>query len=162
VKTLKKAPAKITPVLAALRDESPLRASVKPGLSAIKKADAYILDKSIRGEFEDSLDLDDATRAGREGENRWDYLLGHTSSKIIGVEPHSATNGEVSVVIAKKQASQRVLLDHFREGVTVSSWNWVSSGTVGLMPLDKVRLRLAQNGISFVGRSLRKTHLSNP
>lgn len=139
-----------------------MKAKVKPGVTAIKSADSYILHKSIRGEFEDSLDLDDATRIGHEGENRWDYLLGHTSSRIIGVEPHSATNSEVSVVIAKKQASQRVLLDHFRTGVKVSSWNWVSSGTVGLMPLDRVRLRLAQSGITFVGRSLQKTHLTNP
>lgn len=139
---------------------SSLRASVKAGTSAIKKADQYVLDASIRQDFGDSLDLDEATRVGREGQHRWDYLLGHTSSgSIIGVEPHSASNGEVSVVIAKKAESQRVLLDHLRAGSQVVSWNWVSSGPVSLLPIDKVRFRLAQHGISFVGRSLRKSHL---
>lgn len=132
---------------------------MKDGLAAIKKADLYAIHTSLRAEFADSIDLDEATRVGREGENRWDYLLGHSSSKIIGVEPHSASNGEVSVVIAKKAASQRVLSKHLRGGARVESWNWVSSGTVGLVPLDKVRLRLAQNGITFVGRCLQKSHL---
>lgn len=145
-----------------LLDDSTLQPHVKDGISAIKKVDAFILDKSIRSEFEDSLDLDEHTRVGREGENRWDYILGHSSGRIIAIEPHSATNGEVSVVIAKKDASQRVLIDHLRSGKAVSSWNWVSSGKVALMPLDKIRLRLAQNGITFVGRSLGRKHLTQP
>ena len=133
---------------------------MKDGVSAIKRQEQYVLHDSIRTEFDDSLDLDEATRVGRESQNRWDYLLGHSASKkIIGVEPHSATNGEVSTVIAKKKASQLVLQSHVNAGVNVVSWNWVSSGTVGLVPIDKMRLRLAQNGITFVGRCLKKKHL---
>jgi hypothetical protein len=66
-----------TPVRAILRPESLLHESVEDGLGALKRAHRELLDPAIRTEFDDSIDLDEATRVGRDGEYRWDYLLGH-------------------------------------------------------------------------------------
>jgi hypothetical protein len=97
---------------------------------------------------------------GREQENRWDYLLGHAPSKqLVGVEPHSAANSEISTVVDKLVAARSQLQDHLCDGKFVAKWFWVASGKVHFAPLEKATLRLAQNGITFVGRTLTSKHL---
>jgi hypothetical protein len=144
-----------TPVRAALRPDSSLRENVKDGLGAVIIAHHNYFDVDVRSSFADSLDIDGALKKGREQENRWDYLLGHgPSKKVIGVEPHSAENREIETVINKLVAARRQLQDHLCDGKFVAKWIWVASGKVHFAPMEKATLRLAQNGIKFVGRRI--------
>ncbi len=149
-----------TPVRAILRPESLLHESVEDGLGALKRAHRELLDPAIRTEFDDSIDLDEATRVGRDGEYGWDYLLGHrANAQVIALEPHSATTSEVSVVIAKRARAQEQLREHVKAGMRVAEWYWVASGRVDFVPHDKQINRLNAAGIKFVGSRLGAKHL---
>lgn len=149
-----------TPVRAGLRDDSSLQENVRDGLAAVQKAHRTYIDVEIRALFADSLDADESLRVGNEQANRWDYLLGHSSSKkIIGVEPHSASNGEISVVIKKLLAAKVQLRSHLKDGVHVARWLWVASGEVQFLPIEAATKTLAQHGIEFVGRKVTRKHL---
>lgn len=147
-----------TPIRKALVATSSLQPLVRPGLQAVARAHRTLIDEDVRASFADSLDVDKAFEKGHEQENRWDYLLGHGESRnIVGLEPHTANNKEVSTVIRKREASLRHLRDHLRPGVFVAEWFWVASGKVDFTPMDKAINRLNENGISFVGKTfLRK------
>ncbi|HXH93969.1 MAG TPA: hypothetical protein VNN25_20485, partial [Thermoanaerobaculia bacterium] len=117
-------------------------------------------DETIRSDFEDSLDLDEAMRLGREGQNRWDYLLSHApSDEVVAVEPHSAKQDEISTVIKKRSAAREHLRPHLRDGVNISRWLWVASGRVHFADTEKARRRLDQHGIEFVGQRVMARHL---
>ncbi len=117
-------------------------------------------DEAVRSSFADSLDIDEAFKEGREQENRWDYLLGHEPSKqVVGIEPHSAENSEITTVIKKLEAACQQIREHLRDGVFVAKWLWVASGKVQFAPMEKATFRLAQKGIKFVGRKITKKHL---
>lgn len=150
-----------TPVRLGLKEHSALLRQVKDGLGAIERADLDCFNHDIRGLFSDSLDIDEGFKKGGEQDSRWDYLLGHEeSNQIIGVEPHSATtNREIETVIAKRAAAIRQLQGHLRDGVIVSKWLWVASGRVQLLPFDKAKRQLDQNGIEFVGTKIMMKHL---
>lgn len=149
-----------TPVRAALKAESFLRSSVKDGLGAIENSHRDYFDVSIRTSFADSLDVDSGLKAGHEQENRWDYLLGHApTGNIIGVEPHSAKEDEVSTVIRKLRSARDQLHDHLRDGVKVSRWIWVASGGIQFLQVGKTRFELAQAGIHFAGRRVKPKDL---
>jgi hypothetical protein len=80
-----------TPIRIALEPDSELHEAVQDGLGAVRGADRRCLVVEVRPAFGDSLDLDAAMAAAHPDENRWDYLLGHTSSgQIVALEPHSA------------------------------------------------------------------------
>jgi hypothetical protein len=150
-----------TPVRSALIVKSSLLPKVLDGLGAVKKAHSRThFDDEIRPDFADSLALDAALEKGHEQENRWDYLVGHeTSSKVVGVEPHSAKGDQISTVIAKRKAAIVQLRTHLANGAYVASWLWVASGRVFFADTEKARIRLDQNGIKFVGRKILKRHL---
>lgn len=149
-----------TPVRVALVVDSPLQALVVDGLGAVKAAHREYFEVAIRTAFADSLDLDHALRPGREQENRWDYLLGHSSSGgVVAVEPHSAKHDEISTVIKKRSAAKEQLNGHMRDGVRIVKWLWVASGKVHFADTEKVRRLLDQNGIEFVGTKVAGKHL---
>jgi hypothetical protein len=147
-----------TPIRRSLLATSRLQPLVADGIQGLKREHHALIEEEIRAAFGDSLDIDEAFRPGHEQENRWDYLLGHhESGKLVALEPHSAGNKEISVVIEKREAARRHLRDHLRPGVIVSEWFWVASGNVDFRPLDKAITRLNQHGIRFVGKKfLRK------
>ncbi len=149
-----------TPIRAALRSSSTLRASVYDGIDALERGHRDILHDQIKRDFGDSLNLDDALQRAHPGSNRWDYLLGHEPSQaLVGMEVHSAHTGEVSVLIAKKQDALDQLRGHLRDGQRVDRWLWVASGSVQILDLDKVRRKLDQHGITFIGRQVLARHL---
>ncbi len=151
-----------TPIRAGLIEKSSLRQLVEGGLQAIAGDHRALIEMDTREAFADSLDIDAAFRKGNEQENRWDYLLGHgPSRKIVGLEPHSANNKEVSTVIKKREAAVRHLRPHLKAGVFVAEWFWVASGNVDFVPLEKATTRLDQNGIRFVGRKLLRKWLAD-
>lgn len=149
-----------TPVRCALVDDSPLHPKVQDGLGAVQKAHKNYLSSVVRADFADSIDLDEALKAGHEAENRWDYLLGHApSGLVIGVEPHHATQHEISTLIKKRAAARDQLEGHLRPGAKVAKWLWVASGKVHFASTEKARLRLDQHGIEFVGTEIKPKHL---
>lgn len=150
---------KTTPVRDTLRDDSPLQAHVRDGIRALKNAHRAFLN-DVHQAFGDSLDIDSALKEGHEQAHRWDYLLGHTAKgTVIGLEPHSAKDDQISRVIAKKVAARQQLATHLRDGMHVSQWIWIASGSVDFANTEKARLRLDQNGIRFVSRQVLETHL---
>lgn len=149
-----------TPTRKALKKESALLPLVFDGLGAIEATHKKYFEDSIRNAFADSLDLDKALQQGHEQENRWDYLLGHNASgAVVGVEPHSAKQDEITTVINKRTAARKHLKDHLRDGVQVTKWIWVASGKVHFANTEKAKLRLDQNGIQFVGTKVSSKHL---
>jgi hypothetical protein len=157
----RKAGSKKTPVRVSLVEDSVLLPEVADGLGAVLKAHRGHFDEGIRSSFEDSLDLDAATKKGNEQAHRWDYLLGHGLSKtIVAVEPHSATQGEVSVLIKKCSDAKDQLRVHLREGVRIAKWLWVASGKVNFYSgIEKIARQLDQQGIEFVGTKVTARHL---
>ena len=152
----------MTPVRAGLRRTSSLQGRVRDGLGALKKIDKAYIEDEIRSEFGDSLDIDEAFLEGHESENRWDYLLGHTQSQtVVGLEPHTAGDREVSTAINKRKRSLEHLRPHLRDGVHVARWYWVASGKVDFTAHDKTMRQLDGAGITFVGKRLLPKHLAS-
>ena len=118
------------------------------------------MNTDFRTAIEDSLDIDAALRPGRDQENRWDYLLGHSATgKVIAVEPHSAKQDQIKKIIDKKEAALDQMRNHLQPTVHIVSWIWVASSNVQFANTDKARLRLAQKGIEFAGKQLTFKHL---
>jgi hypothetical protein len=153
-------PRSTTPIRDALLPASHLQALVQDYLGAVQGKHRGYIEESLRAEFADSLELDEAFRVGHDQENRWDYLLGHApSDSVVAVEPHSATTGEISTVIDKRKAAKLQLRDHLKPGARIAAWLWVASGNVQFADTEKARVRLDQNGIAFVGRTVLRKHL---
>ena len=149
-----------TPVRSALVETSELLPSVLDGLAAVAAAHRELFDHSIRSAFADSLDLDRATKPGREEENRWDYLLGHEASgEVVAVEPHSAKDGHVRTVVNKQLAARVHLRSHLRDGVKIRKWIWVSAGKVHFANTETTTRLLDQSGIAFAGTKISTKHL---
>ena len=147
---------KPTKLAEAIHTNSKLQDAIKPELKALLRKDVNLIHKDARNLVGDSLDLDAATREEFPEDNRWDYLLSIPEmGKIVGLEPHSAKDDQVGVVIKKKKNAETYLRSHFKSGVKVSNWFWVSHGKVSFSRMDPVRRRLDQNGIEFCGRQLR-------
>jgi hypothetical protein len=140
----------------ALTEGSLLKPYVKVGIGALENADIRLIAADQRPKIGDSLNLDDAMKHDFPNANRWDYLISVSSvNKIVGVEPHSARDSEISVVIAKKNQAVTFLIDHLPPKHRVAQWFWVSHGAVRFSAMERARRLLDQNGIAFEGRLLR-------
>lgn len=149
-----------TVILAGLIETSSLKGHVRTGLGAIEAGHREHFAAEVKALFSDSLDLDKAIKAGHERENRWDYLLGCTlNGTVVAVEPHSAEQGEVDVIIRKRAAAQKHLRGHLKPGITISRWLWVASGKCHFADTEKIRRKLDQHGIEFVGARVQRKHL---
>jgi hypothetical protein len=152
---------KKTPIRAGLSAGSSLLPKVEDGMDAVVHGHRDYFDKKIRGAFSDSLELDEAVRVGNENENRWDYLLGHhEKNEIIAVEPHSAKEDQITKVIRKKQMALQQIDGELRVGVKIKKWLWVASGNVQFLSMEKASYKLSQNGITFVGRTVKERDIS--
>jgi hypothetical protein len=140
----------------ALKQESRLRDLVRAGTGAIKRRDLTLIVEAERPRIGDSLDLDAASRDEHPEANRWDYIISIPDLKeLAGVEPHTAKDSEISVVVLKKRLAIEYLRTHLQHGHRITRRFWVSHGPVGFSRMDRARRRLDQNGIAFVGRKLR-------
>lgn len=135
---------------------SALRPHVKAGLAAVLAIDHPLIPPNQRQRVSDSLDLDDAMRPTLPNANRWDYLLGILDTgAIVALEPHSATDHEVRVLIAKKREAIAFLAAHLNPGSSVARWIWITHGRVGFNRMDRAIRQLDQAGIHFQGRQLK-------
>lgn len=141
----------------ALIRQSHLRQSVKAGVQALLPRDIALILQTERVKVGDSLDLDTASRAEFPQSNRWDYLLSVPGIRqIIALEPHTARDSEVAVIIAKRSFAISYLQAHLQPRYRITAWYWVSSGPVNFSSMERLKRRLDQNGITFVGRQLRQ------
>ena len=121
------------PVHRALKN-SYLAKAIQGGIQAVPGDKRKHIAESVRPEFLDSLDLDEATRERHPTDARWDYLLGHaSSSKVVAIETHSAETSQVSKVIQKRTASLGHLRDQLTEGHRVAAWYWVFVAGMGVL-----------------------------
>lgn len=141
----------------ALKERSSIHAHLRPGRQGMGTHSDRVTEATFV--VIDSVDFDEATRPLAPTEARWDYFLGarpKAKSKsgdcIVGIEVHSATDREVAVVIAKKQASSPRLLAELRPDAPSRRWVWIASGKVRFSPNSKYRRRLAEARIEFPGR----------
>jgi hypothetical protein len=149
-----------TPIRRALTPQSSLHTHVRDGVGALAKAHAVLIDELVRRDLADSLNLDAALAAAHPQANRWDYLLGHgPTGRVVAMESHSARDGEVSVLIAKRAAARDQLRLHLRPGTNVAAWLWVTEGRIAFADTDKRRRQLDEAGITFVGRQVLSKHL---
>ena len=148
------------PVSHALKG-SYLAAAIREGIQAVPNDKRKHIAEPIRRDFQDSLDLDEASRPRYPNDARWDYLLGHApSARVVAIETHSAETSEVSRVIQKRTASLGHLRDQLAAGHHVAAWYWVASGRVDFVPHERTMLRLSEHGIEFVGKGLEAKHLA--
>ncbi len=140
----------------ALVTTSALRLLVQQGLGALVAADRGLIAVGERPKVGDSIDFDSATRPEFPQSHRWDYLMSvPAAAQIVGLEPHTAKDSEINVVIAKKQNAQAYLRGHLHAKHRVAKWIWVTHGTVGFSKMERARRLLDQSGIAFEGRLLR-------
>jgi hypothetical protein len=140
----------------ALNKTSPLRGLVQVGMGAFAARDIKLIAEDQRSRIGDSLDLDAASRGEHPDANRWDYIISiPDSQRFVGIEPHTAKDDQISVVIQKKEHAIHYLRSHFRESHRITRWYWVTHGTVSFSKMDRARRRLDEKGIEFVGRKLR-------
>lgn len=150
-----------TPIRSALRADSVLLPRIQGGLAALSTAHAACIDDAARARFVESLDLDSALREQHADQPRWDYLVGDDPVRmIVGIEVHSARDGEVAAVIAKRRGAIQQLRSQLRPGKRIDAWYWLASGRVDFLHNERAVFRLAQNGIAFVGRRLLVKHLA--
>lgn len=132
---------------------STLQSHVQRGLQAVESKDHRYFEATSRKNAVDSLDLDDALRTEHPTTNRWDYIVS-SATQLMGVEPHSAKNREVSVVVRKKRWAVQVLQAHLRTGTVIDPWYWVGRDRFHNKN-TKVERQLKQAGITFRDKPLR-------
>jgi len=128
--------------------------------SSFLARDRSLIALNERPKIGDSLDLDGALRQDFPHANRWDYVFSVPAvSRLIALEPHSAKDSEISVLIAKKRHASAQLRLYLQPKYGVSDWLWVSHGRTSFSRMEQAtrRLaspRLAQEGIRYLGRSV--------
>jgi hypothetical protein len=148
--------ARIKRLKKALIENSRLCDLVQEGMGAFAPVDLQLVAEDQRSKIGDSLDLDAASKDEHPNAHRWDYIVSLPDlEEFVGIEPHSAMDSEISVVVAKKKHAIEYLRNHLQDGYRVTKWFWVSHGSVGFSRMDRARRRLDQNGIKFEGRVLR-------
>jgi hypothetical protein len=133
-----------------------LRQAIQEGVAALERRHRNLLADGLRSDARESLNLDDWARWECPESNRWDYLVAFASQPgLVAIEPHTAADHEVVVVVRKKKWALQYLRSHLREGASVTIWCWVASGRTGFSRTGNWRRRLDSAGIRFAGRQLR-------
>lgn len=139
----------------ALVPDSVLAPAVQDGMRAFLARDRGLIALDQRARIGDSLNLDEALREAFPNANRWDYIFSVADAgKLLALEPHHATDSEISVIIAKKKHAAAQLRLHLHPRHRVAEWLWVSHGRTAFSRMERATRRLAQEGIRYVGRSL--------
>lgn len=86
---------------------------------------------------------------------RWDYALVE-SGRVLAIEVHSATAGDVRGVLAKKPWA----IERLQEAiVTAEQWWWIPSGRNTIPSTGAARRQLAQAGIRLARRVLDRSQV---
>ena len=131
------------------------------GLQALRAEDKpHIVAEDTR-RLKGSVDVDSALAQVEPNANRWDFAIAYdhsdrTEEVIYWTELHTASDGEVSVVIAKTRwllawlATGGSNLDPFEREIV-----WVASGATTFTRTSPQQRRMAQEGLRYVGSHLR-------
>jgi hypothetical protein len=124
-------------------------------MDAFFARDRALIAPAERPKIGDSLNLDDALLREFPNANRWDYVFSVPAvGKLIALEPHTAKDSEISVVIAKKEHAAWQLREHLLPRFGISRWLWVSHRRNSFSRMERARRRLDQAGIEYLGRSV--------
>jgi hypothetical protein len=133
----------------------------KEGLQALRAQDRKHIEAEDPRKLRGSVDVDLALRAEDPHGNRWDFAIAyqhtnHQDEFVYWVEPHTASDSQIDVVIKKanwllkwlKQPGN--LLDQFKRDIV-----WVSSGRTSLTLSSPQSKRMALAGLTHKGQILR-------
>ena len=140
----------------ALQPSAKLKVLVQAGKQALKNTERPSVVEDRGARVIDSAELDGPYAGEQPQANRWDYLLGAkkgTASRIVGLEIHPATPGEIKVVLRKKDWAVATLRQEGVPGV-VQQWWWIASGRVRITKTAPQYRALAQSGIRLTGTLL--------
>jgi hypothetical protein len=133
------------------RPGSVLRAAVVSEAGALEREHQALIDRPALVQIRDSVNFDSALRHLYPEDHRWDYFVSVAGQEIIvGIEPHSASDSEVSTVLKKKQHAWSVITDQCLPGTTVSRWFWIASTKVRFSRNERASRQLDKAGITFV------------
>ena len=127
---------------------------IEPGIRALGNYSQLIVNNGHQG-FSGSVDIDTCLTRQYPQDHRWDYAFG-LGNRIYYIEIHHASDGQVSVVIAKylwlrdwqnRQPNPDALKAH-------SSYYWVASGRVGITKNSRFARSLANAGLDYPIRRL--------
>jgi len=139
--------------LEAVRADPKISGALRQGLQALSaNADKvkYRDPRCLRG----SVDLDTCLRELYPDGNRWDYVFGYRDH-VYYLEVHPASTGEVRVVCRKLQwLKSWQATSPLYELRSRSTYHWVASGSVRILPGSKYSKQLAQAGIKRPCRGL--------
>ena len=132
----------------------------KTGLQALRPEDKPHIAAADTRKITGSVDVDTAYKKVDPYGNRWDFGIAyqHTNRQaevVYWVEPHTASDSQVSVVIKKAQwllhwlKNDGVLLKSFEYNIV-----WVSSGATAFTDSSTQKKRMAQAGLQYVGNKL--------
>jgi len=133
----------------------------QPGLQALRAEDKPHIGTDDTRRLTGSADIDTALMKIHPNANRWDFAIGYQHSDredevVYWTELHTASDGEVKVVIAKAQwllgwlkADGMALAKYEREIV------WVSSGATTFTLTSPQKKQMAAAGLRHTGLKLR-------
>ncbi|MCI0494056.1 hypothetical protein L0Z72_03545 [candidate division KSB1 bacterium] len=129
----------------------------RPGLQALKRADAEHITFTKPRDLAGSVDVDSALCEMFPNKPRWDYAIGIkydlTSDRAIWIEVHPASStGEVNVVIAKLRWLKSWAADAAPDLLSLTrEYVWIATGSVAFSQASPQRKKLASEGIRFAG-----------
>jgi hypothetical protein len=138
-----------------------LAMAYRPGLRALKRADAAHVSAPHPIRLTGSVNLDDALTATLPNAARWDYAIGHHprmgEEAILWVEIHAASGGNH---LHEMDAKVIWLLGWLRADAPAMSYTprriiWVASGRSSFGGNDPKLRALRNRGLEFVGGHLR-------
>lgn len=136
---------------------SALADALKPGLQALKTADAAHISCTNPRCLAGSVDVDLTLSAALPNDPRWDYVIGikqkNAAETVIWIEVHPASStGEVEKILAKLSWLKNWVSENASAlGRMPREYVWVATGRVAFTSGSPQRRRLAAAGILFAG-----------
>jgi hypothetical protein len=131
------------------------------GLQALRAQDRPHVKPEDSRNLTGSLDLDKTMKSQYPDANRWDYAIGYqhvnlSEEKIYWIEIHSASDGQISVVLKKFEwlkswlKNSSIHLKKFK-----CDYIWVSSGATTFTKTSPQLRQLSQSGLVYAGKVLK-------
>ena len=98
-----------------------------------------------------SVALDEWGKPNWPTDARWDYVVVDQHGRMLAVEVHPATDGEVASVIEKKVWAEARLAE---AEIAAKQWWWIPSGKSTITPTGRRRRQLSLKGIHLSRRIL--------
>ena len=137
-------------------EETEVAGCIRQGIQALGH-NSHLIVNNHNTRFEGSVDIDTCLVNQRlyTQENRWDYAFG-LRNRIVYVEVHTASDSQVSVVIAKYQwlkdwQNRQPNSQNLKNN---SSYHWIASGSVSITKNSRFSRSLTASGLGFPKRML--------